>query len=150
MKIVVISDTHGDLSALRRVAMIENDADLYLHAGDVEASPGDIAPFAAVKGNCDGGYNEYPFRYEIMTPFGKLHMEHYPIYGSAMMRSLKDDGVRIFIHGHTHEMEEDIKEGIRVYCPGSLVFPHDSDTGTYLVLDAKEGVLDAHFKKIVV
>jgi predicted phosphodiesterase len=40
MKIVVISDTHGDLSALRRVALIENDADLYLHAGDVEASPG--------------------------------------------------------------------------------------------------------------
>ena len=40
MKIVVISDTHGDLSALRRVALIEYDADLYLHAGDVEASSG--------------------------------------------------------------------------------------------------------------
>jgi Predicted phosphoesterase len=102
MKIVVISDTHGDLSALRRVALIEYDADLFLHAGDVEASPLDISPFAAVKGNCDGMFPEYPFRYETITPFGKLHMEHYPLYSSAMEQALKQDGVKIFIHALRH------------------------------------------------
>lgn len=148
MKIVVISDTHGDLSALRKVAMVEYDADCYLHAGDVEAAPGDIAPFVAVKGNCDGGFAEYPFRFEMDTPFGKLHMEHYPIYGSMMMRVLHEDGVRIFIHGHTHEREEEIVEGVRVYCPGSLVFPHDHPTGTYLVLKIDEKTVDGVFKEI--
>jgi uncharacterized protein len=148
MKIVVVSDTHGDLSALRRVAMIEYDADLYLHAGDIEAAPGDISPFAGVKGNCDGSFNEYPFRYETMTPFGKLHMEHYPIYASAMFQAFKQDGVRIFIHGHTHEREEEIIEGVRVYCPGSLVFPHDNDKGTYLVLTVTDTIVDGKFKEI--
>lgn len=150
MKIVVISDTHGDLSALRRVTLIENDADVYLHAGDVEASPGDISPFAAVRGNCDGGFPEYPFRYECDTPFGKLHMEHYPIYGSAMYRALAMQGVRIFIHGHTHEREDDTVEGVRVYCPGSLTFPHDSENGTYLVLSVTDKIVDGVFKEIVV
>ena len=150
MKIVVVSDTHGDLSALRRVALIENDADVYLHAGDVGAASGDISPFAAVKGNGDGAFPEYPFRYETMTPFGKLHMEHYPIYSSAMRTLLKQDGVRIFIHGHTHEREEELIDGLWVYCPGSLVFPHDSDRGTYLVLNISEKEVKGTFKSIVV
>jgi len=148
MKIVVVSDTHGDLSALRRVALIEYDADCYLHAGDVEASSGDIAPFVAVKGNCDGAFPDYPFRFEMDTPFGKLHMEHYPIYGSMMYRVFHQDGIRIYIHGHTHEREENIIEGVRVYCPGSLVFPHDSDKGTYLVLNVTNTTVDGVFKEI--
>ena len=148
MKIVVVSDTHGDLSALRRVALIENDADVYLHAGDVEAAPGDITPFAAVRGNADGGFPEFPFRYEHDTPFGKIHMEHYPIYGSAMFEYLRQSGVRIFIHGHTHEKEEDLINGVWVYCPGSLVFPHDSERGTYLVLEISEKVVKGTFKEI--
>lgn len=147
MKIVVISDTHGDLSALRRVLLKEQDADLYLHCGDVQSSPYEISPFAAVKGNCDGG-SDFPFRYETGTPFGKIHMEHYPIYGSAMYRSLKQDGVRIYLHGHTHVREEDIVEGIRVYCPGSLAFPEDNDKGTYLVLKIDEKTVDSEFKEI--
>jgi len=150
MKIVVISDTHGDLSALRRVALIENDADVYLHAGDVEASRGDISPFAAVKGNCDGAFPEFPFRYETETPFGKLHMEHYPIYSSAMIAALKQQGVRIFIHGHTHEREEELVDGVWVFCPGSLTFPHDSASGTYLVLNISEKEVKPIFKTIVV
>jgi len=149
MKIVVISDTHGDLSALRRVALIEYDADLFLHAGDVEASPLDISPFAAVKGNCDGMFPEYPFRYETITPFGKLHMEHYPFYSSAMEQALKQDGVKIFIHGHTHEREEELHDGLWVFCPGSLTFPHDNDKGTYLVLNVDEKTVRSTFKEIV-
>jgi putative phosphoesterase len=147
MKIVVVSDTHGDLSALRRVALIEKDADLFLHAGDVEATEGEIFPFLAVKGNCDGAY-EFPFRRQIETPFGKLQIEHYPIYASAMYQSLRMDGVRIFVHGHTHVREEETEEGLRVYCPGSLVFPEDNDVGTYLVLNIDETTVDGIFKEI--
>lgn len=148
MKIVVISDTHGDLSALQRVAMIENDADLYLHCGDVEASPMDISPFAAVKGNCDYAYPEYKFRYDVDTPFGKLHMEHYPLYGTMLLKEMHNEGVRIFLHGHTHEREEEIVEGIRIYNPGSLVMPHDSPVGTYLILNIAKTTVDGIFKTI--
>jgi predicted phosphodiesterase len=59
-------------------------------------------------------------------------MEHYPIYSSAMLACLKQDGVRIFIHGHTHEREEELIDGVWVFCPGSLTFPHDNDKGPIL------------------
>jgi uncharacterized protein len=149
MKIVVVSDTHGDSDAIRRVLLQEQDADLYLHAGDVGLPRDLLGPFAAVRGNCDGAFaSQYPFRYEAETPFGKLHMEHYPIEAEAMMRCLAMDGVRIFIHGHTHRMEEQIIGGIRVYCPGSISLPSDSETGTYLVLEVSEHFLDANFRKL--
>lgn len=149
MKIVIISDTHGDLSALRRVALIEKDADLWLHAGDVEAPSGDIWPFQAVKGNCDGAFSEYPFRRIFETPFGKLQIEHYPLYSSAMVQALKIDGVRIFVHGHTHVREDETKDGVRIYCPGSLCLPEDNDVGTYLVLNVTDTIVDGVFKEIV-
>lgn len=51
MKIVLISDTHGSFYELKKVAMIEYGADLYLHAGDVGPfNLQDVAPFALVKG----------------------------------------------------------------------------------------------------
>jgi putative phosphoesterase len=148
MKIVVISDTHGDLSALNRVAMIENNADVYLHCGDSVVDPSSLSPFVSVKGNCDGGFPDLPFRYETMTPFGKLHMEHYPIYSSMMMKMMYQDGIRIFLHGHTHEREEEMLEGVHIYNPGSLVYPHDSDEGTYLILDIDEKGIKATFKTL--
>ena len=48
MKIVIISDTHGDFYELKRVAMIENGANMFLHAGDVEAfGDENVSPFAS-------------------------------------------------------------------------------------------------------
>ena len=148
MKIVIISDTHGDLLALRKVFLIEQPADLWLHAGDVGAAPGEIWPFQAVKGNCDGMFPEFPFRKVYSTPYGKLRIEHYPLYGGAATRSLWDDGIRLFVHGHTHVRENDTMNGVKVFCPGSLCFPEDNGVGTYLVLSVSETAVDAKFKEI--
>jgi putative phosphoesterase len=146
MRIVIVSDTHGDLGALRRVRLIEKDADLWLHAGDVEAPEGEIWPFQAVKGNCDGMF-EFPFRRVYGTPYGKLQIEHYPLYDSAAA-SLFQDGVRIFVHGHTHVREETEVGGLKVFCPGSLALPEDSALGTYLVLEVSPQEVKPTFKKI--
>lgn len=149
MKIVIISDTHGDLEALRKVYLIEQKADLWLHAGDVGAAPNEIWPFQAVKGNCDGMFPEYPCRKVFSTPFGELQIEHYPLYGSGAAQSLWNAGVRLFVHGHTHVRENSVMGGIKTYCPGSLCFPEDVSLGTYLVLTVNETAVDAQFKELV-
>lgn len=147
MKIVIVGDTHGDLSRMENVYLREQDADAFLHAGDVEAPSSSIAPFCAVRGNCDGFYQEYPFSRDIHTPFGILRIEHRPIVSSAMLMSMKIDGVRIFVHGHTHVREEREDNGIFIFSPGSLVYPRDNDRGTYLVLEICEDGLTAAFKE---
>ena len=148
MRILVVSDTHGDNYALEQVALREPGIDLYLHAGDVCAPKESISPFAAVRGNCDGYFREdYKPTYEIKTPYGKLHMEHYPV-SDIYEASLETEGVKIFIHGHTHVREARNDNGIYTFCPGSLAFPRDNGKGTYLILDITEKEVKATFKEL--
>lgn len=148
MRILVVSDTHGDNYALEQVALREPSIDLYLHAGDVCAPKESISPFAAVRGNCDGYFREdYKPSYEILTPYGKLHMEHYPVR-DIYEASLETEGVKIFIHGHTHVREQRNENGVYTFCPGSLAFPRDNDKGTYLILDITEKEVKATFKEL--
>lgn len=39
LKIVVISDTHGDKGIIQKIALQEYDADYYFHLGDSEPFP---------------------------------------------------------------------------------------------------------------
>ena len=149
MKIVVVSDTHGDISALKRVCMLESDADLYLHAGDIAAPPESIFPFLGVQGNADAYFREdYRFFYESTTPYGRIHMEHRPIESPSMISYLKNEGVRIVVHGHTHVREQRTIDGVLVVCPGSLVLPRDNLLGTYLVLEVSATGVKTTFKEL--
>ncbi len=148
MKIVVVSDTHGNFEELRRVAMIENGADLYLHAGDVgHFLPQDISPFAPVKGNCDFHSSMLPFERRINTPYGLLLIKHHPILYKDEIEDLYKEGVRIFIHGHTHIKESIKYKDMYILCPGSLCFPRD-DYASYLLLDISKEEVAVTFKKI--
>lgn len=147
MKIVVVSDTHGDFAQLKRVAMIENGSDLFLHAGDSRAfSLNEISPFATVKGNCDYNLLSCKSEYWALTPYGKLYMRHYPLFGDDV-RELKEKNIRIFIHGHTHIKEFKKIDGIYILCPGSLTRPRD-DYASYMVLNVSKEAIDVEFKAI--
>lgn len=148
MKIVIVSDTHGDSYSLQKILLRETGVDLYIHAGDSVAPKEEINPFAAVRGNCDMVYRkDYEKEYECMTPYGKLHMEHIPL-NDIMVEALKLEGVKIFVHGHTHVRKKECDDGVYTFCPGSLSFPRDNDKGTYLVLEITENEVKSTFKEI--
>ncbi len=148
MKIVLISDTHGSFYELKKVAMIENGADLYLHAGDVESfSNEDISPFAAVKGNCDYYSPSFPIERRISTPYGTLLIRHHPVILENDLEEMYKEGIRIFIHGHTHIKENKKYKDMYIICPGSLCRPRD-DYASYAVIDVEKGKVEVRFKKI--
>jgi putative phosphoesterase len=117
----VISDTHGLLreeaiEALRR-------SDRIIHAGDV----GDpeilkklttIAPVTAVRGNIDKG--------ELGRKLSKtewLEIEGVAIYVLHIREELdvspKAAGVGVVIYGHSHKPEQQMKDGVLYFNPGS-------------------------------
>ena len=53
MKILLISDSHGNNAAIEKLLKMYPTMDLYLHAGDIETDEQAIRPFDCVKGNCD-------------------------------------------------------------------------------------------------
>ncbi len=149
MKIVLVSDTHGSFYELKKVAMIENGADLYLHAGDIGPfNSQDITPFAPVKGNCDYYSSSLlPFERRISTPYGILLMRHHPLISKGDIENIYKEGVRIFIHGHTHIKEVVEYKDMFIICPGSLCRPRD-DFASYAILDVADKDVKITFKKI--
>lgn len=148
MKIVVISDTHGDFYELKRVYIKESDARMFLHAGDSEAfDKNELSPFASVKGNCDYGLTDLPNDYWAKTPYGLLYMRHYPITDAGELEALKEKHVKIFIHGHTHIKELKKYDDMYVLCPGSLTRPRDGQA-SYMVLNVEENKVEVQFKTL--
>lgn len=150
MKIVVISDTHGNLSRLDEVMAKEGDIDMFLHCGDI---CGDeellknrtgVAAVQIVAGNMD--FNGYSPAYRLVDlPYKHLafmtHGHRYGVnYGTEM---LEDEAASvaadIALYGHTHVPEIHKKNGLWVMNPGSLAYPRQRDRRcSYGVIELEE------------
>lgn len=149
MKIVFVSDTHGNLSLLHEVALKEYDASVFFHLGDSECESEEINPFCSVKGNCDSSLFHYPLARTFILPSGKkIFLRHHPYRSLKEYQSLEKDGFSYFIHGHTHKRREEQIDSLIVYCPGSLDYPRDGHYGSYLVLEANENEEAFQFRSI--
>jgi len=126
--IAVLSDTHGNLSAIEAVFSILQSCDMVFHLGDCftdmrgfKSALGD--KLVCVKGNCD----LYPeSKYKIIELEGKrLLITHGDAFGvkSGLTRLsffAKEQGVDAVFFGHTHMaccIEED---GVLYVNPGAL------------------------------
>ena len=131
MRILLISDSHGNNEAVDELIAKWPNVDLYLHAGDSESHPRSVYPFRVVRGNRD-----YSFDMEdellIPTPFGNILMRHKK---EISPKKLQEKDVKIFIYGHTHIPECTKRKGVAFINPGSLAYPRSEYGPTYMVLD---------------
>lgn len=142
MKIVVVSDSHGDYQSLLDIVNKEYGTDIYIHLGDYSIPDYLMSDFLVVKGNNDYG-SEFPFQRTITIGKNKnikIHLEH----GFSFMflfnreKYIKEKDCDIFLFGHSHKKEA-YKEGKTfVFNPGSLTKPRDESRGSYLVLNIDE------------
>lgn len=130
MKILFLSDTHGDDSVISKIHQLHPDMDRYIHGGDSESLPCLISPFISVLGNRDQCYD---FQETIImdTPQGKLMVKHIP---DTDIEYLKNNGIKFYLHGHTHLKRNEIIDDIYFLNPGSLTRPFDGFVG-YIILD---------------
>ena len=144
MKILLVSDSHGNNTALDRLALLYPNMDLYLHAGDSEATSASIYPFHSVLGNCDY-YGDFPMFMELPFPGGKLYMEHRPNINIA---KLKDKGVTLYLYGHTHRRDDREIDGIRIINPGAISFARDDNYLSYALIEVTKEKIDVTFKTL--
>ena len=132
MKILVVSDSHGDEKILKELVNTYPNMDYYLHAGDSGLDRDTLYPFESVKGNTD----YYPFDelIRIYTPMGYLLMKHKPSFTNEQIKDNK-----FLINGHTHQYKFYI-EGDKIFLnPGSTTLPRDNTNGTFMIMDINEG-----------
>lgn len=132
IKILVVSDSHGNEEILKNLYYKHQDCSYFLHLGDSQIPSFCLQPFISVKGNCD--FEDYPPFKEISLPIGKIFYEHGNNYLYTDLDYIKSKNCLIYLHGHTHVHYVKNIDGIYIANPGSLTRPRDGNKGTYLII----------------
>lgn len=158
MKIIVMSDSHGVFSSVRKVVERQRDADLFIFLGDGERDINQILinepwleeKLLCVKGNCDGGMllSQMKMQLEYTLPYGHkifaAHGDRYMVkYGAgSMLQEAKERHADILLYGHTHCRDERFEDGVYILNPGSLGWPRDGKRQSYGVISISgQGIL---------
>lgn len=154
MKIIVISDTHGDYRRLEKVFLRVPDAEWYIHLGDGEH---DLDRFIIehseytervihVAGNCDTG-SLSPATFELPLPGHRIfatHGHHYGVRGGlgSLKTAAISRGCDIVLYGHTHIRCNKTEDGLYIMNPGSAGAPHDGTKPSFGLIDiSSAGIL---------
>lgn len=158
MKILVVSDTHRNFSALKKVLDREPDFDTLIHLGDGEKEFFDIQtlyPDKAmiyVRGNCDYGQHEQVH----VAKFGDVrifccHGNDFGVkYGRELLAATASrNNCNIALYGHTHLYKTEVIDGVLVLNPGSPSEPRGGNPPTFAVLEIGEtGEIKTNFVEL--
>lgn len=166
MRILIVSDTHGDRSKFEKVLSLAGEIDLIIHAGDYlyhgprNPMPDGYAPeqlaelfksngsiLYGVRGNCDSDVdlmvmdlNELPREIDRTISDTRIFVHH----GDHVMR--QDSGMYdLVISGHTHLAGIRRKSKTVMVNPGSPALPKDSSVGTFAIWSTSpSGTIDIY------
>ncbi len=145
MKILLVSDSHGNNAALDEIALKHPHMDLYLHAGDSQSTSYLITPYTSVAGNCDY-YDDFPEHMLLPIPGGNLWIQHYP---NIDINLLKENNIKLFLYGHTHRRDFHVLEGITFVNPGAISFERDDYPLSYAIIEIDEKDIKVNFYSLL-
>lgn len=129
MKILVVSDTHGDFNSLLRAVKAQPDAEVIVHCGDGDEQVQLLKDtykdkmIVGVRGNCD--WNSFLPSKETLKICGKkIFITHGHLYNAKMglykvVCAAREEGADILLYGHTHIAMNTYEDGLYVMNPGS-------------------------------
>ena len=154
MKVLIVSDTHGRDTTLKRLLEQVKPIDMLVHCGDVEGSEDYIRAMAGCPVHIVAGDNDFfcdlPKEEEFLIGKYRVLLTHGHYYYISMgAQMIKEDararGFDIVMFGHTHRPYLEQDREIVVLNPGSLSYPRqEGRKPSYIIMDLdREG--QAHF-----
>lgn len=139
MKILVVSDNHGDVDVLKKIIEENKDVDMVMHCGDLEASEKGLPHMEIVKGNNDFyGFFEQQKIFELEGHRILLIHGHQFSYFrrlESMLAKSQELDCDIVCYGHTHVASADEVEGKLFLNPGSCWRSRDGKAPSYAILE---------------
>ncbi|MEO4052043.1 metallophosphoesterase [Solibacillus sp. CAU 1738] len=147
MKLLIMSDTHGDAEVIRQVRDFHTDVEAIIHCGDSEL-PYDhpyLEGVARVRGNCDRNDDRFPD--ELLLELGKtkIFVTHGHLFNvKSSLLSLtyraKELDANICCFGHSHLLGAEMIDDILFINPGSLLKPRGRDDKSYVLVNIEDNV----------
>lgn len=141
MRILLVSDSHGNNAALDELVKKYPKMDFYLHLGDFESDTHYYPVFRFVKGNCDY-FSDALERLIIPIPNGTIIAQHRPEISKNILRENK---CVIFLHGHTHRRRNEVIDNIHYINPGSISFSRDGNDLSYAIIELIDNDINVTF-----
>ena len=126
MKIILISDTHGNTRNIEKVIEENPDAEMILHMGDgvndLRRIDRKNKGFVAVKGNCDRYETVEEDEYTVTLDGIKIFMTHGHRYSAKTTKDLLlakalTEGAKICCFGHTHIVHRNFVNNVLMLNP---------------------------------
>ncbi|MCI7180309.1 MAG: metallophosphoesterase [Schaedlerella sp.] len=148
MRVLIVSDTHGNHKALDRVLKMAGNIDMFIHLGDVENGEDYINAVVEcekhiVRGNNDI-FSELPVEDEFAIGPYKAFITHGHYYYVSLSTDYIEDeavsrGADIVMFGHTHRPVLTDTGTVTVLNPGSVAYPRQPGRkGSFMFLEVME------------
>ncbi|MGY3779009.1 metallophosphoesterase [Isobaculum melis] len=153
MKVLVVSDNHGDQAVLENLfAHYQGKVDAMFHCGDSELDSASSIwkDVYVVRGNCD--FDEgYPEKLVAEVAGNRIFMTHGHLYQvKSSMNPLKyaalEEQANFAFFGHTHELGVEKIDDLIVLNPGSIRLPRGQyPIKTYAIVEATDSEVHVQY-----
>ncbi len=151
MKILLISDVHGDIPKMERIIEDNKDVDIKIFLGDFQVNKYAQQELTNIFDYVVMGNNDYPNISEknILVDLDgiKTFMTHGDRYFSfteyvnkgKLAKDAKLHGATLALHGHDHKASISEHDGVTVFNPGSPSYPRFGSKAAYGIIEIENG-----------
>ncbi len=148
MKIILVSDNHGDTYSINYLKKKYKDLAYRVHCGDNALLPEQMEGFEAVAGNMDW----FPYPEEIILEIEghrilvlhghRLFPSYRPDHDILAVRAKQLDCDTVF-YGHTHLYYDGTVNGVRMLNPGSIYRNRDESPRCFMEVEITKDAITA-------
>ena len=159
MKILVISDTHGDTKKAEEAIRKNRGTDMVIHLGDYFRDAEKLSgmfpglPFEYIYGNSDFFANGIPAEKLLEVCGKKIFITHGHRYSAKwgydkLFRKAEELKTDILMFGHTHMPDIVRRDGYTILNPGSTSDPRGDSMESYAIVEIQDGKVSASICRI--
>jgi uncharacterized protein len=150
MKILVLSDTHGEIDKAVEAIEKNRDIDLIIHLGDYFRDAQKLEsmfpkiPVEYIYGNSDFMIGDVPAEKMLDIKGKRIFITHGHRYSvkwdyNRLHKKAEESNADVLLFGHTHIAELIEEKGYLLINPGSISEPRSEDNESYAVIEIDEG-----------
>ena len=141
VKILLVSDNHGDRKSLEYVKQTFSDYDYFVHCGDSVMTDDELEGFICVRGNNDFLVSDKVPDHTVLEAGGHRiyichgHMDFISYFHyDPMIRHARELGCDTVFFGHVHTYYDETVDGVRLLNPGSIRHNRDGSTPSFMLV----------------